>query len=148
MSAPGRTRLHGARIPPFVTPELEGFFEGARRGELRLQRCDDCGAWRHPPKPACPSCQSLRWEWRAVSGRGTIWSWTVVHHSSLPALAERLPYDVVLVEPEDAPGVHVVGNLLDCPLDRLRVGMPVEVAFEAVDDDVAMPVFRPAPVQG
>lgn len=142
MTGRGRTRLAGAHVAPFVTPELEGFFEGARAGELRLQRCDGCGTWRHPPKPACPACQSLRWTWTVTSGRGRIWSWTVVHQSAVPQFAERVPYDVVLVEPDDAPGVHIVGNLVDGPLEGLRVGMPVEVAFEEAGDDVVLPVFR------
>lgn len=148
MSDPGATRLAGAHLTPFVTPELEGFFEGASAGELRLLRCDDCGAWQHPPKPACPACHSLRSTWTATSGRGRIWSWTVVHQSAVPQLAERVPYDVVLVEPDDAPGVHVVGNLVGGPVEGLHVGMAVEVAFEEAGDGVVLPVFRAVSGEG
>lgn len=139
----GGSRLEGARVAPFVTPELEGFFEGARQGELRLQRCGECGRFRHPPKPACPACHSMRSSWERVSGRGRVWSYTVVHHSANPKLADRLPYDVVLVEPDEAPGVHVLGNMVGCELERLVVGLAVEVAFEAVGEDLLLPVFRP-----
>ena len=123
------------------TPETAGFYEGARNGELRLQRCDDCGAWRFPPQPVCASCRSSRSSWAAVSGRGTVYSFVVIHQSASPALAERVPYDVVLVEPDEAPGVRIVGNTVGCELDALAVGMAVEVAFEPAGEEF-VPVFR------
>jgi len=139
-----RSRLDGARPEAVFGEELDGFFEGAAAGELRLQQCSACGAFRFPPKPVCGSCRSAKWEWAAVSGRGTVYSFVVVHQSANPAYAERVPYDVVLVEPDEAPGVRIIGNTVGCALEDLAVGMPVEVAFETTGThDVA--VFRPVP---
>src|SRR4051812_26049189 len=86
---------------PAITPENAPFWEGLEQGELRLQRCADCGRFRHYPRPMCPACHSLAREWTPVSGRGTIYSYTRVEHQAHPAMAGRLPYTILLVELEE-----------------------------------------------
>lgn len=138
----GASRLFGVRPAPVVGDETAGFFEGTRAGELRLAQCDNCGSFSLPAKPACASCHSMKWSWKAVSGKGTIYSYVFVNQSAIPAFADRLPYDVVLVEPVEAPGVRIVSATVGCALDELEGGMPVEVLFEAAGEDF-VPVFRP-----
>lgn len=120
------------------------FWEACARRELRLQRCAGCGRFRQPPSPGCPRCGSARSDWPLVSGRGTVFSYTVVHHAAVPPLASEVPYNVVVVELDDAPGARLISNLLDVPPDEVRVGLRVEVAWDVVRDDLVLPRFRRA----
>jgi uncharacterized OB-fold protein len=127
---------------PEVTPELAPFFAAARGGKLVVQQCARCGERRFPPREICSRCLGRESSWVTSSGRGTIASWNVMHQVYHPAFAEEVPYAVVLVELED--GGRMISNVVDCPLDRLRIGLPVEVTFEKLSEDVSLPKFRPA----
>jgi uncharacterized OB-fold protein len=127
------------RVAP--APEEAPFWEWCARGELRLQRCAGCAQWRHPPRPRCPWCRSAAVEWAPASGRGTVFSWTVCHPPVLPVFADRVPYNAVVVELEEGP--LMVSNLVDVGLDELAVGMPVEVVFRGLGEQLVLPQFRP-----
>lgn len=127
---------------PLPDDDSAAYWEAAARGELRMQRCASCRAWRFPPRPRCPHCGSDAMAWERVSGRGVIYSFVVAHAPVLPAFAARVPFAVVLVELEEDPQLRVVGNLLEVPLSALRIGMPVRVDFEAVADGVVVPQWR------
>ncbi|KOV66226.1 Zn-ribbon domain-containing OB-fold protein [Streptomyces sp. MMG1121] len=124
-------------LTPVTDTDGAPFWEYAARGELRVQACADCAEPRFPPRPCCPQCQSFATEWRAVSGRGRVWSYVVPHPPLLPEYAEQAPYNVVVVELEDAPRIRLVGNVVShagAPLDsvapgRLKVGARVHVVF-------------------
>lgn len=118
------------------------FWEAASRHELIVQRCASCDAFRHPPRPMCPVCTSLEHRWERASGRGRIWSWIVAHPPVLPAFADRVPYNVVVVELEE--GVRMIGNLLDAANEEIREGMEVVVDFEDAGDGVVLPQWRRA----
>ena len=118
------------------------FWEYCAKRELRLQRCADCRAFQHPPIPGCGACGSGNREWFAVSGRGTIYSYTIVAHPPVPALAAHIPYNVVTVELEGADGVRIVSNLIDTPPDEVRIGLPVELVWEEAAEGVVLPRFR------
>jgi hypothetical protein len=90
----------------------------------------------------CAACHSTDATWERVSGRGRVFSYTIVHHPVHPALAERVPYNVVLVELPDAGRVRIISNLVDVAPDDVRVGLEVEVTFEDIDADVTLPRFR------
>ena len=130
-----------SRPVPEVTEELRPFFEAAREGRLVVQRCPDCGRLRFPPRPICSHCLGRRAEWAPVSGRGTVYSFNVMHQVYHPGFAPLAPYPVVLVELEE--GCRVLANVVDCPSDRLRIGFPVEVCFERRSEEVVLPQFRP-----
>ena len=125
---------------PAPGPLERPFWDRCRRGELRIQRCDRCRAWRHLPRARCPECGSPDLSWQPVSGRGTVWSFTVCHPPVLPAFADRVPYNAVVVELEEGP--YLVSNLLDCPNEEIVVGMAVDVVMVAVDDDLTIPQFK------
>jgi len=127
---------------PAIGPDTAPFYEAARRGELRFQRCSDCGAWRHYPRPACPACQSRRFSWERASGRVAVYTWTIVHGPTLPAFEASLPYNVVDVLLEE--GLHFVSQVLDCPPEALRDGLPVVAVFVPVDETVTLVKFRRA----
>ena len=124
---------------PAITDDTRPFWDGCRRHELVVQRCTGCGTLRHPPAPACWKCRGFAHEWIALSGRGTVFSHATVHRAFLPELASHVPYTVVVVALDDAPGIRLVSDLLD---GEARIGLPVEVVFEDVSADVTVPRFR------
>ncbi|MBX6378916.1 MAG: Zn-ribbon domain-containing OB-fold protein [Clostridia bacterium] len=130
-------------LPDLTYIDHRPFWEGTRRHELRIQRCADCGLWRHFPRPMCPRCGSTRAEWPAVTPRGTLYSWTVTHRAMLPAFAGDVPYAIVIVELDEPRGVRLLGNAVDCDPSELRLGMPMEAVFQDVTDEVTLVHWRP-----
>jgi uncharacterized OB-fold protein len=130
-----------AKPLPNITPEMAPFFAAARRRELVVQRCDGCGTHRFPARDQCSGCLAREATWVTVSGRGTVFSFAVMHQVYHPGFAAEVPYAVVVVEL--AEGARVLSNLVACPVDAIRIGMPVEVVFEDVSPDVTLPKFRP-----
>ena len=116
------------------------FYDHCRNHELRFQRCGDCGSWRHMPRESCRNCGSLEWSWERSSGKGTIYTWTVIHRALHPGFNNELPYAAVVIELDE--GVRLVSHVVDVPVEALEVGVPVEVFFEDVTDEVTLPKFR------
>lgn len=128
-----------ARRPrPPINRDNAFFWEGVDAGELRIQRCAGCGMLRHPPRPMCGSCRSTEFDVVVSSGRGTIYSYAVHHHPKLPGI--ELPLVVILVELEE--GVRLVSSLDATSPEAVAIGLPVEVVFTQVDDDLTLPLFR------
>jgi hypothetical protein len=127
------------KVLPDITPEMAPFFAAARRRELVVQRCRGCGAYRFPARDICSRCLAREASWERVSGRGTIFSFAIMHQAYHPAF--EVPYAVVVVELEE--GVRMLSNVVDCPLSELTIGMPVEVVFEELTAEVTLPKFRP-----
>ena len=136
---PEKKEKRPPRPKPAINRDNAFFWEGVEAGELRIQRCTKCSALRHPPGPACPECGSLDWDTVAASGRGTIYSYVVPHYPPVPMF--EYPYIVVLVELEE--GVRFVSNVVDVAPEAVEIGMPVEVVFTKVDDELTLPLFRP-----
>ena len=127
---------------PRASEDSAPYWEAAQRGELRMQRCGSCGHLRFPPAVLCPRCLSEQAEWVRLSGHGTVFSWIIVHQSQYPAFNTDTPYNVAIIELEEGPRLHT--NLVQCRNDEIAIGMPVEVVFERVNDQVTLPKFRPA----
>ncbi len=123
---------------PQLTPMNEWFWTSGADGRLRVQRCDDCLTFVHPPVPICPACRSRAWSPTAVSGRATVIGVTVNHQQWLPGFEP--PYVVANVALADAPGVHLTTNVTGCEPDDVHVGQVVQVHFEQ-QDDVWIPLF-------
>ena len=130
---------------PRPAPDADNapFWAACREHRLLIQRCDGCGAWRFPPRPRCPICRADQASWQQASGRGAVFSFTVCHPPVLPAFADRTPYNVIVVRLEEGP--LLVSNLVDA---EATVGMPVEVCFVDVDNELTLPQFRPVPPVG
>src|ERR1035438_6845545 len=140
---------------PLVSPDTEFFWAGTAAGELRLQRCEGCGALRHPPGPMCPQCGSAQDGsaqsgsiqggaagpgYLTAAGTGEVYSYVVHHHPPVPG--KQLPIVVALVQlPE---GVRMVGELIGVSPDQVRIGLPVQVEFVRVDDELTLPAWREA----
>ena len=132
------------RILPRVTDANRHFWQGGERGQLVFLRCGRCGVYVHPPAPLCPVDHGKDLHPAVVSGRGTVASFTVNHQAWLPGVA--LPYVIALVEIEEQAGLRLQTNIVECEIDAVHIGMPVEVVFEHREDpdaDVWIPLFRP-----
>lgn len=129
-------------IPDPDDPLTQPYWAAAARGELRVQRCDDCGAYHHPPTPMCWTCQSEQLSFVPMTGRGSIYSFTVVRDQRNPAFDLLMPYVVARVALDDAPGIHIVTNIVDARIDEVAVDRPVEVVFETIAEGVKIPQFR------
>jgi uncharacterized protein len=125
---------------PVPTRDNRAFYEAAHRGELRFQRCAACHRFRHYPRPTCPGCLSREVTWELSTGRGTIWTWTIVRGPTLPAFVAKVPYNVVDVLMEE--GVHFVSELIDYPPEDLRADLPVEAVFVPATADLTLVKFR------
>lgn len=128
------------RPRPAITQDIAFWFEGAREHRLLIQRCSGCGELRHPPLPACPSCRSFEWDAVEASGRGELFSFVVVHYPQIPAF--DYPLAIGLVELEE--GTRLVADLDGLEPSEWRIGMPVVAHFVDHDDELSLPVFRPA----
>lgn len=131
--------------PPIPRPDPAGaedarFWSYVADRQLRIQRCSDCGTHRHPPRPLCAACGSLAVEWVPVSGRGEVWTRTVIHPPTLPAFASRTPYCAVVVRLDE--GVFMVSNVVDLRPDEVTVGMLVEATITEVEPGLYLPLFR------
>jgi uncharacterized OB-fold protein len=129
---------------PLPRPDAasEPFFAGARRGELMLQRCSDCGACRLNALSRCDACRSPRFAWERASGRARLVSWAVMHQRYHPAFYDELPYLLAVVELEEGP--RLLTRLADAEPGALRAGLPLRVVFEEVGEGIVLPKFAPA----
>ncbi len=125
---------------PTPTPITAPYFDGLRRRELVLPRCPRHG-WFFYPRSRCPHCLGDDWEWEELSGRGTVYSYTVDRVGHDPALADRIPFAIALVELDEGP--RLVGNIVGCDVEDVVVGMAVQAAYEDVDDTTLL-AFSPA----
>jgi uncharacterized OB-fold protein len=141
---PARTAARPPRPHPAITQDNAFWFEGAQAHRLLIQHCTSCGTLRHPPLPACAACGSLGWDTVESSGRGTVYSYVVVHYPQVPAFEYPLP--IGLIELEE--GTRVVANLHGMELDAIAIGMPVRAEFVDYDEELSLPVFVPAPGKG
>ena len=125
---------------PVVTPETRHFWEGTQRGELLLQRCEDCGDAYFPPRPFCPHCAGSHVAVFPASGRGSLHSFVISH---LPTAGFTPPYAIAIVALEEGP--HMLSNIVECPQtpEALQLDMPLSVVFVAASDSVTLPLFRP-----
>ena len=127
------------RLGPTVGPDTQFFWDGLREHRLLIQRCDGCGALRHPPRPMCPHCRSLAWTAVESAGRGVVVSAVQPRHPQFPWFDDG--YVVALVELDE--GIRLVTNLLDASADDAVLGSRVAVRFTEFANDLVLPLFAP-----
>ena len=142
-----------ALIVPDNDSEWKEFYAHARAHRLVVRQCKACGLMRYPPTHACPWCMELRFTWQELSGRGTIYSYEIVHHAIQPGFKELTPYPVVLVELDEQRGrptpdesLRIIANLLTPDLrpeaeEKVAIGTRVRVVFQDLADHMALPQF-------
>ena len=127
---------------PTMSGETRPYWEACRRGQLLIQRCDNCNEYQFYPRGVCVACSTPSIKWVQASGKGTVWTFTVTRQNRAPGFAEDVPYVLALVELEE--GVKMFTNIIDCPPQDVRIGMPVEVTFRRASDQMTVPYFKPA----
>ena len=133
---------HVAKPLPTISDFNRPFWDATRRHEFRVQHCNACGKFWAPAGPVCPHCFADDYEWRQVSGSGRIAAWVVFHKLYHLGFAEDVPYNVAFVELAEGP--RVISNIVNVRNEDLKIGMPVTVTFEKINDDITIPKFRPA----
>jgi hypothetical protein len=128
---------------PAVTEEDRPFWEAAKRHELVLPRCRGCGHTWFPPYANCPNCWAFDREFVTASGRGKVWGVVEMRYPYIASFENELPYNVVLIELDEGP--HMFSNLVGIDMTDISIGMPVEVVFEDVTDELAIPKFKATP---
>jgi len=139
-----------AQVPPqslgSLNPDVftEPFWRSVADHRLTCAQCASCGAFRMPPSAFCPRCHAQEVTWAELSGRGTVFSFTIARHALTPELAGCLPYVVAAIDLEGAPGARLISNVIDTEVEDVHIGMPVEIVWEDVDGSpVTLYRFRP-----
>lgn len=136
----------GVLYPPLPDPDdlTRFFWEGVKQHRLLILRCQECGNYIHYPRPICNKCLSMNLAPDQASGRGTLYSYTVTMQAFHPYFVDKVPYILAVVELSEQEGLKLTTNIIDCPENRLHIGMPVEVVFREVAPGFTLPLFRPA----
>ncbi|MBW2687836.1 MAG: OB-fold domain-containing protein [Deltaproteobacteria bacterium] len=125
-------------------PVMEGlareFYDWCKKEDLHFQKCTSCDTFRHVPREMCAECNSFEWEWARSTGRGTVYTWVVVNRALHPAFSRDAPYADVVVEMEE--GVRLLSTVVDCPPEELEIGMPVQLTYDPVAEDITLPRFK------
>lgn len=124
---------------PSPNPLTAPYWQAAHQGELKLPRCEACAKFHSYPRSTCPHCGSRQLSWQAVSGKGEVYSFTVVHRAPSKGFEALVPYVVAVVALAEGP--HLMTRLTGVQLDTVRIGMPVQVEFEKQDEETTLPVF-------
>ena len=128
-------------VIPLPNLDTQPFWDGCARGELLLQRCAACGAYRHPPSPICPECLSDQHEWVRASGHGTVYTFVVVREARARGWDKLVPYAIAVVALEEGP--RMLTDLVEIAPEAVTIGMPVTVTFAELDGTTRLPLFRP-----
>ena len=134
------------KYPQYDRPEIDwesrAYWEGAGRGELVLQRCRTCQVVQHRPRGFCVSCLSDEIEHFVASGRGEVYTYSIVRQNQMPRFRNALPYVVAYVQLEEGP--QLLTNIVDCDPDTVSIGMSVRVDFVSTENGLGVPRFVPA----
>jgi uncharacterized OB-fold protein len=140
------SKMDIAKPLPQITPVTRPFWEAAARQQLVMQRCGACRSYVWTPRPACFECGSDRLDWLPLSGRGRIYSFTIIRQVAgrgPPAAFEKeIPYTVAWIDLDEGP--RILGNVTGCPVDEVKIGMDVKIVFEPVSPEIWLPKFKPA----
>lgn len=128
--------------PPMADTITLPWWQAAAEHRLVVQRCTSCEHTRLPPAPVCPRCRSADSDWKEVSGRGEVYTYTIVHRPV--AADQKLPFVIAVIALQDAGGVRMISNVVGVDPDDVEIGMPVELVWEDMGEDLSVPRFRPS----
>jgi hypothetical protein len=130
---------------PNITPEAKPFWDAAAHHKLVMQRCLDCGAFIWTPRPACYECGSEQLEWTELSGKGRVYSFTVIRQvvgrAASKAFEKDIPYVIAWVDLDEGP--RMISNIIGCPVEDVKLDMTVAVVFEQQWPEIWLPKFQP-----
>lgn len=133
---------------PQPSPLTQFFWDGVAAGELRIQRCQACGHYIHYPKPVCRFCRSTDLAGEPVSGRATLYSWTVATQPFHPFFVDKIPFVLATVELVEQPKLMFLSHVVDCPEEQLAIDLPLAVTFRQIAPELVLPLFVPAAAGG
>ena len=125
---------------PVITEENRPFWEGCKRGVLLLQYCEVCQRYQFYPRLYCMQCGANALRWEQASGRGVIYSYTIIRQNKSPEFVNDTPYNVAIIQLEEGP--RLMSNVVEAAPEALRVDLPVTVVFDPVSDAITLPHFR------
>lgn len=131
---------------PIPNSDSRTFWEATKRHELALQRCARCLEFRYFPRPICPFCLDERYDWQATSGKGQVWTYTVIHRAPSAAFRKDVPFVLAVVELAEGP--RMMTNIIGTPPSNVYIGLPVEVVFEDMTEEITVPKFQPLAAGG
>jgi uncharacterized OB-fold protein len=129
---------------PEITPVNQSFWESAKAGKLVMQKCKDCGSWIFCPRPICVECNSDNLDWVQVSGRGKVFSFTIIREvvgQALRGFAPDIPYVTAWIDLDEGP--RFCSNIIGCTVEDVKIGMNVQAVFEDAGDGIRLPKFKP-----
>ncbi len=126
---------------PVIDSENQPFWHFCKERELRMQKCRQCGYIRYPISIVCPKCSSMEAEWTPLTGRGTVYTFTVYRVAYHPAFKDDIPYVVAIIQLEEGPRME--SNIIGCKVEDVKVDMPVIASFDDVTEEISLPKFRP-----
>jgi hypothetical protein len=126
---------------PIINEDTAPYWEYCHQHELRMQKCKECGNVRFPVSILCPACHSMETDWEKLSGKGRVYSFVVFRLAYHEAYRNDIPYVVAIIELDEGPRME--SNIIDCEIEDVKISMPVEVVFEDVTEEVALPKFKP-----
>jgi uncharacterized OB-fold protein len=134
--------MPSSKPTPKRTELTAPFWDAAREHRLVIQRCTACGYYNHPPVPLCDDCSSPDLAFTEVSGKGTVYTYSLMHQKNIQGFEEDIPYMTALVELDEQPNLLLMTNLPGAKPDEIKIGQPVEVEFQQFTDDIVLPQFR------
>ena len=131
---------------PAITNEAKTFWDNAAQQKLTIQRCQACQAWVWTPKPLCNECGSGKVVWTPMSGKGEVYSFTVIRQvvgrAASKSFEPDIPYVIAWVDLAEGP--RLITNIIGCPVEKVELGMKVTVQFDKASEKVWLPKFKPA----
>ncbi|UCG82562.1 MAG: OB-fold domain-containing protein [Dehalococcoidia bacterium] len=127
-------------LRPYIDLDNQGFWDAVKQHKLVFQKCKDCGLFVHRPRPMCPRCLSTAKEWVPSEGKGKVYCWVNFVYANAAYPGIKVPYPVVVVELTE--GVRMISNVHGVPQEEIYIGMPVEVVYDDVADDLTLPKFK------
>ncbi len=125
---------------PSIDSDSKTYWDGCKKHELLVPWCKHCKQNFFPPRPLCPDCLSPDLEWRKASGKGTVYSLSVVHQNRSSGFREEGPY--VLAYVTLAEGVQMLSNVVHKDPYEVKIGMAVELFFEDATPEISIPKFK------
>jgi uncharacterized OB-fold protein len=129
---------------PEISELTKFYWDAVAEHRLELLRCQSCGHYLHFPRPLCERCHSMDVRPEQVSGRGTLYSYSVIMQASHPYFSDKVPYVIGVIDLEEEPGVRIPTGIAEASEEQLRCGMPMEVVFREITPTLTLPYFRPA----
>lgn len=140
-TTPSKKAFLPNRTQPEIDSDTAPFWQSCHEHQMKMQQCVDCGTWRFTPRILCPECLSDKFEWKAVSGKGTVYTFVTFHQVYGPEYEGKVPYNVSMIELAEGP--RMWSNVIGIPPSEVKIGMPVRVVYEDEDDVITIAKFEP-----